>query len=61
VLCITGNGLKTTDALAGVYETEQAIAPKLKEFEYYLQQQTLDVSEVAGVIAAAEQAAGVGA
>src|SRR5450631_404052 len=27
VLCITGNGLKTTDALAGVYETERAIAP----------------------------------
>src|SRR5277367_3551520 len=41
VLCITGNGLKTTDVLAGVYETERAIAPKLGEFENYLQ--TLDV------------------
>jgi len=37
VLCITGNGLKTTDALAGVYETEQAISPKLVEFERYFQ------------------------
>jgi threonine synthase len=37
VLCITGNGLKTTDVLAGVYEAEEAIAPKLKEFEKYLQ------------------------
>src|SRR5262252_6655342 len=43
VLCITGNGLKTTDVLAGVYETERAIAPKLTEFEAYLQR-TLDPS-----------------
>src|SRR5580693_7348477 len=45
VLCITGNGLKTTDVLAGVYETERAIAPKLAEFEKYLQE-TLDTVEV---------------
>jgi threonine synthase len=49
VLCITGNGLKTTDALAGVYETEAAIAPKLTEFERYLQQ-TLSPAEIPGVI-----------
>jgi threonine synthase len=55
VLCITGNGLKTTDALAGVYQTEKAIAPKLAEFENYLRQM-LDVSEVAK-----EDAATVGA
>src|SRR3989440_3010042 len=48
VLCITGNGLKTTDALAGVYQTERAIAPKLAEFENYLKQR-LDVAEVAKV------------
>jgi threonine synthase len=36
VLCITGNGLKTTDVLAGVYESERPIAPKLAEFESYL-------------------------
>src|SRR2546430_4934566 len=45
VLCITGNGLKTTDVLAGVYEAERPIAPKLAEFERYLQQ-TLDVAAV---------------
>src|SRR5579864_3087809 len=44
VLCITGNGLKTTDALAGKYECETAIAPKLAEFERYLES-TLDVPE----------------
>jgi threonine synthase len=56
VLCITGNGLKTTDVLAGVYKTERPIAPKLTEFESYLQQ-TLDLDEVPGVIAAAQEAA----
>jgi threonine synthase len=54
VLCITGNGLKTTDVLAGVYEIEQPIAPKLAEFEKYLQE-TLDTVEVA------KEAAAVGA
>jgi threonine synthase len=44
VLCITGNGLKTTDVLAGIYQAERPIAPKLAEFESYLQQ-TLDVAE----------------
>ncbi len=37
VLCITGNGLKTTDVLSGQYETEAAIAPKLATFEAYLE------------------------
>jgi threonine synthase len=36
VLCITGNGLKTTDVLANSYEAETPIAPKLVEFEAYL-------------------------
>src|SRR5436853_2598140 len=60
VLCVTGNGLKTTDVLAGVYQTERPIAPKLTEFEAYLQQ-TLDVEEVRGVITAAEQVESIGA
>ena len=60
VLCVTGNGLKTTDVLAGAYKTERPIAPKLKEFEEYLQQ-SLDVSEIPGVISAAEEVAGIGA
>src|SRR5581483_6690903 len=37
VLCITGNGLKTTDVLAGEYEAEEAIAPKLSAFNQYLE------------------------
>jgi threonine synthase len=36
VLCITGNGLKTTDVLADRYQAETPIAPKLAEFEAYL-------------------------
>jgi threonine synthase len=51
VLCITGNGLKTTDALTGVYEEERSIAPKLAEFERYLRE-TLDTVEVAKEVAA---------
>src|SRR6476661_8850654 len=33
VLCITGNGLKTTDALTGRFEAVVPIAPKLAVFE----------------------------
>ena len=36
VLCITGNGLKTTDALAGEFIATPAIEPKLAAFESYL-------------------------
>jgi threonine synthase len=38
VLCITGNGLKTTDVLNGEYEAEQPIPAKLAEFEKLLDQ-----------------------
>ncbi len=38
ILCITGNGLKTTDVLVDQYEVEQPIAPKLAEFEKLLGQ-----------------------
>jgi threonine synthase len=48
VLCITGNGLKTTDALSGEYESEEPIPPKLAEFNKYLQR-TLDVPEAVEV------------
>jgi threonine synthase len=44
VLCITGNGLKTTDALAGKYETEEPIAPRMVEFEKFLER-TLNAVE----------------
>jgi threonine synthase len=33
VLCITGNGLKTTDALNARFELPDAIAPRLADFE----------------------------
>src|ERR1700677_3006183 len=36
VACITGNGLKTTDALLGRYQQERAIRPRLADFEAYL-------------------------
>jgi threonine synthase len=36
VLCITGNGLKTTDALAGRFEVSEPLPPKLAAFEEYL-------------------------
>lgn len=48
VLCITGNGLKTTDALAGVYEIEEPIAPKLAAFEKYVSQTASAVAVGAG-------------
>jgi hypothetical protein len=35
--------LKTTDALAGKYEAEEPIAPKVAEFEKYMER-TLDTS-----------------
>src|SRR6476661_4335780 len=44
VLCITGNGLKTTDVLTGEYEAEQPIPAKLTEFEK-LFSNTLEVRE----------------
>jgi len=39
VMCITGNGLKTTDAIVGEYPATEAIAPKLEAFEAYLDAQ----------------------
>jgi threonine synthase len=39
VVCITGNGLKTTDAIAAEYPATEAIAPRLDAFEAYLDAQ----------------------
>lgn len=36
VICITGNGLKTTDVLAGRFKVDDAIQPRLADFEAYL-------------------------
>ncbi len=39
VVCITGNGLKTTDAIAAEFAATEAIAPRLDAFEAYLDSQ----------------------
>jgi threonine synthase len=39
VVCITGNGLKTTDAIAADFPASEAIAPRLEAFEALLAQQ----------------------
>src|SRR5438067_6836142 len=44
VLCITGNGLKTTDVLIDEYEAEEPIAPKLTEFEKLLRGEDLPIA-----------------
>jgi threonine synthase len=38
VMCITGNGLKTTDALEGCYPAERAVKPRLAEFDAYIRE-----------------------
>jgi threonine synthase len=38
VTCITGNGLKTTDALEGHYQRERAVRPRLADFDAYLRE-----------------------
>ena len=45
VLCITGNGLKTTDALAGRFEVSEPLPPKLSAFEEYLEKDLVLVKE----------------
>jgi threonine synthase len=42
VVCITGNGLKTTDAIAADYPATEVIEPKLDAFEALLQEQLKD-------------------
>jgi threonine synthase len=39
VVCITGNGLKTTDAIAAEFPATEAIPPRLEAFEAYLDAQ----------------------
>ncbi len=36
VICITGNGLKTTDALHGAYDQTRSIRPRLSDFEAFV-------------------------
>jgi threonine synthase len=48
VLCITGNGLKTTDALAGRFTAAEAIPPKLAAFEAFLERETVGARNAQG-------------
>ena len=38
VVCITGNGLKTTDVLTGAYDQDKAIRPRLADFENFVEE-----------------------
>jgi threonine synthase len=40
VTCITGNGLKTTDCLNGAYRQDEAIRPRLSDFEAFVEEHT---------------------
>ncbi|MFZ0477855.1 MAG: threonine synthase [Terriglobales bacterium] len=59
VLCITGNGLKTTDVLAGRFQAERPISAKLSEFEAYLAGKTgnIGAATLPGSAAVADAAA----
>jgi threonine synthase len=48
VLCITGNGLKTTDALAGRFEVSDPIPPRLAAFEEYLERELVPAQAAGG-------------
>jgi threonine synthase len=48
VLCLTGNGLKTTDALAGRFTASEPIPPKLAAFEEYLERETIGAGNAKG-------------
>ncbi|HEX4039003.1 MAG TPA: threonine synthase [Acidobacteriaceae bacterium] len=45
VACITGNGLKTTDVLAGAYEQRAAIRPRLGDFEQFVAERSEEENE----------------
>lgn len=49
VVCVTGNGLKTTDAIVAEYPLTEAIAPRLEAFEAYLDAQLATPAAVAKV------------
>ena len=46
VVCITGNGLKTTDAISAEFPATEAIAPRLDAFEAYLDSQLSTAARV---------------
>jgi len=50
VLCITGNGLKTTDVLSAHYQAEEPIRPRLADFEAFLERATEVSSQIPSVV-----------
>jgi threonine synthase len=48
VVCITGNGLKTLDAISAEFPVGEAIAPRLDAFEAYLDNQFNTAPAAAG-------------
>ena len=48
VTCITGNGLKTTDAVADCFPRQEAVRPRLSDFEAYLDRHQFAAELVAG-------------
>ncbi|WP_263409691.1 threonine synthase [Terriglobus tenax] len=51
VVCITGNGLKTTDVLTSRYDFGRAVKPKLAEFDAYLKEINGVAAEEAELVA----------
>ena len=51
VVCITGNGLKTTDVLHGAYDQGRSIRPRLSDFENFVEENAVAHQEwnLAGV------------
>ena len=47
VVCITGNGLKTTDCLQGAYAQNKAIRPRLADFEAFVEGRNAASQELA--------------
>lgn len=53
VSCITGNGLKTTDAIASQYQLSRAVRPRLADFDEYLQEVNRAAAKEEGELALA--------
>ncbi len=47
VSCITGNGLKTTDAVADCFPRTEAVRPRLRDFEEYIDRNQFAAAAVA--------------
>ena len=57
VVCITGNGLKTTDVLRGCFDEATPVRPKLADFDAYIRE--IDGALIEGGAETLELAGGV--